>query len=52
MRAGRPAIRPHRPAAGVIALGLYGFVATLQPQGDFARVLAGMAVITYVPRGR
>lgn len=26
--------------AGVIALGLYGFVATLQPQGDFARVLA------------
>ncbi|MFA7762360.1 YnfA family protein [Streptomyces sp. NRRL S-448] len=26
--------------AGVIALGLYGFAATLQPQGDFARVLA------------
>ncbi|MFI6000538.1 YnfA family protein [Streptomyces sp. A1547] len=26
--------------AGAIALGLYGFVATLQPQGDFARVLA------------
>ncbi|MCX5405403.1 YnfA family protein [Streptomyces sp. NBC_00335] len=26
--------------AGVIALGLYGFAATLQPTGDFARVLA------------
>ncbi|MCX5304470.1 MULTISPECIES: YnfA family protein [Streptomyces] len=37
-------VRAHRGwawiGAGVIALGLYGFVATLQPQGDFARVLA------------
>lgn len=37
-------VREHRGwawiGAGVIALGLYGFVATLQPEGDFARVLA------------
>ncbi|MGW6143366.1 YnfA family protein [Streptomyces sp. NPDC055144] len=26
--------------AGVIALGIYGFVATLQPDGEFGRVLA------------
>ncbi|WP_328397902.1 YnfA family protein [Streptomyces sp. NBC_00390] len=26
--------------AGVIALGLYGFVATLQPEGEFGRILA------------
>ncbi|MET9799156.1 YnfA family protein [Streptomyces sp. NPDC006368] len=26
--------------AGVLALGAYGFVATLQPQGDFGRILA------------
>ncbi|MGP3635477.1 YnfA family protein [Streptomyces sp. 24-1644] len=26
--------------AGVIALGLYGFVATLQPDGEFGRILA------------
>ncbi|RCV50162.1 YnfA family protein [Marinitenerispora sediminis] len=26
--------------AGVIALGLYGFVATLQPNADFGRILA------------
>lgn len=26
--------------AGAVALGLYGFVATLQPQGDFGRILA------------
>ncbi|MFJ4920200.1 YnfA family protein [Streptomyces sp. NPDC088725] len=26
--------------AGVIALGVYGFVATLQPDGQFGRVLA------------
>ncbi|MGW6983578.1 YnfA family protein [Streptomyces sp. NPDC054932] len=40
----RQGVRAHRGwawiGAGVIALGLYGFVATLQPQGDFARVLA------------
>ncbi|MGW6689599.1 YnfA family protein [Streptomyces sp. NPDC054961] len=37
-------VRAHRGwawiGAGVIALGLYGCVATLQPAGDFARVLA------------
>lgn len=27
-------------AAGVIALGAYGFVATLQPHADFGRILA------------
>ena len=27
-------------AAGVLALGAYGFVATLQPSADFGRVLA------------
>ncbi|TDC98996.1 YnfA family protein [Nonomuraea deserti] len=26
--------------AGIVALGLYGFVATLQPTADFGRVLA------------
>jgi small multidrug resistance family-3 protein len=26
--------------AGVLALGLYGFVATLQPDADFGRILA------------
>lgn len=26
--------------AGVVALGLYGFVATLQPDADFGRILA------------
>ncbi len=37
-------VREHRgfawAGAGVIALGLYGFVATLQPSADFGRVLA------------
>ncbi|WP_411101482.1 YnfA family protein [Streptomyces sp. cmx-4-9] len=37
-------VRGHRgwawAGAGALALGLYGFVATLQPEGDFARVLA------------
>ena len=37
-------VREHRGwlwiGAGVIALGLYGFVATLQPDADFGRVLA------------
>jgi small multidrug resistance family-3 protein len=36
--------REHRglawAGAGVVALGLYGFVATLQPAGDFGRILA------------
>ncbi|CUU57934.1 small multidrug resistance family-3 protein [Parafrankia irregularis] len=37
-------MREHRGllwvGAGVIALGLYGFVATLQPDGEFGRILA------------
>jgi small multidrug resistance family-3 protein len=37
-------VREHRGltwiGAGVIALGLYGFVATLQPSAEFGRVLA------------
>ncbi|WP_149182363.1 YnfA family protein [Streptomyces sp. TRM49041] len=37
-------VREHRGllwiGAGVLALGAYGFVATLQPQHDFGRVLA------------
>lgn len=37
-------IREHRGlllvAAGVIALGLYGAIATLQPDGNFGRILA------------
>lgn len=38
-------VREHRGAiwigAGVIALGIYGFVATLQPDANFGRILAG-----------
>ena len=37
-------VREHRGlawiGAGVVALGLYGFVATLQPDPDFGRILA------------
>ncbi|WP_227997596.1 YnfA family protein [Nocardia australiensis] len=37
-------VREHRGwvwiGAGVIALGFYGFVATLQPDADFGRILA------------
>ncbi|MEV5568562.1 YnfA family protein [Spirillospora sp. NPDC052269] len=37
-------VREHRGVAwmgaGVIALGLYGFVATLQPDAEFGRILA------------
>ncbi|MBM7368755.1 YnfA family protein [Gordonia hydrophobica] len=37
-------IREHRGwlfiGAGVVALGLYGFVATLQPDAEFGRILA------------
>ncbi|WP_067686656.1 YnfA family protein [Nocardia jejuensis] len=37
-------VREHRGwgwmGAGVIALGVYGFVATLQPDADFGRILA------------
>jgi small multidrug resistance family-3 protein len=38
------AVREHRgagwAAAGIVALGLYGFVATLQPDAEFGRILA------------
>lgn len=37
-------VREHRGwlwvGAGVVALGLYGFAATLQPDADFGRILA------------
>lgn len=37
-------VREHRGfgwvGAGIVALGLYGFVATLQPSADFGRILA------------
>jgi small multidrug resistance family-3 protein len=37
-------VREHRGllwiGAGVVALGAYGFVATLQPDADFGRILA------------
>jgi small multidrug resistance family-3 protein len=37
-------VREHRGlawiAAGIVALGLYGFVATLQPDAHFGRILA------------
>jgi small multidrug resistance family-3 protein len=37
-------VREHRGGAwvgaGVLALGLYGFVATLQPEANFGRILA------------
>ncbi|WP_336217006.1 YnfA family protein [Nonomuraea sp. LPB2021202275-12-8] len=37
-------VREHRGAAwigaGIVALGLYGFVATLQPDANFGRILA------------
>lgn len=37
-------VREHRGigwmGAGIVALGLYGFVATLQPDADFGRILA------------
>lgn len=37
-------VREHRGwlwiGAGVMALGVYGFVATLQPNADFGRILA------------
>ncbi len=38
-------VREHRGwawiGAGVVALGVYGFVATLQPDAHFGRILAG-----------
>lgn len=40
----RQGVREHRSwvwvGAGVVALGLYGFVATLQPEVNFGRILA------------
>jgi small multidrug resistance family-3 protein len=37
-------VRDHRGigwiGAGIVSLGLYGFVATLQPSADFGRILA------------
>ncbi len=37
-------VREHRGAgwigAGVVALGIYGFIATLQPSNEFGRILA------------
>lgn len=38
------AVREHRgvgwAVAGIVSLGLYGFVATLQPDAEFGRILA------------
>ncbi len=40
-------VREHRGflwvGAGVVALGLYGFIATLQPDANFGRILAAYA---------
>jgi small multidrug resistance family-3 protein len=61
-------VREHRGWAwagfGVIALGAYGFVATMQPDAHFGRILAayggafvagsllwGVALVMYAPRG-
>jgi len=51
-------VREHRGlvwiGAGVIALGLYGFVATLQPDANFGRILAaygGVFVAGSLARG-
>ena len=35
-----PLLAPWATLVGVIALGLYGFVATLQPDAHFGRILA------------
>ena len=46
-------VREHRGwiwiGAGVIALGLYGFVATLQPDPNFGRILAAYGGVFEVP---
>jgi len=36
--------------AGVVALGLYGFVATLQPDANFGRILAASAASSWPAR--
>jgi small multidrug resistance family-3 protein len=45
-------VREHRGVAwvgaGVVALGIYGFVATLQPSADFGRILAAYGGIFIV----
>ena len=45
-------VREHRGlawiGAGIIALGLYGFVATLQPDANFGRILAAYGGIFVV----
>jgi small multidrug resistance family-3 protein len=45
-------LREHRGplwlGAGVVALGLYGLVATFQPSGDFGRILAAYGGIFVV----
>jgi len=53
-----PGVREHKGGgwvgAGVIALGLYGFVATLQPDAHFGRILAaygGVLVAGSLARG-
>jgi small multidrug resistance family-3 protein len=41
--------------AGIVALGLYGFVATLQPDADFGRILAaygGVFIVGSLAWGR
>lgn len=42
-------VREHRGwiwvGAGIIALGAYGFVATLQPDAHFGRILAAYGVV-------
>lgn len=47
-------VREHRGAvwvgAGVVALGAYGFVATLQPDAHFGRILAATAVSSWPDR--
>jgi small multidrug resistance family-3 protein len=37
--------------AGVVALGVYGFVAILQPDAHFGRILAAYAGVFVAPRG-
>ena len=45
-------VREHRGiawiGAGIVALGIYGFVATLQPDADFGRILAAYGGIFIV----
>lgn len=49
-------VREHRGAvwigAGVLALGAYGFVATLQPDAHFGRILAAYGGCSWPDRSR